>query len=135
MLGLRQQGVDGQPPFDRTTGEGFVAAHDGDYADALRKRYSVVLFNAESTGAVGPRAIRLLAQLAKDVKRKGATDGTVYGTARTSTRSFFVHHLSAVAAGVTHAAAGRDALTLENAAASNAFFDTRAANRAVVDAA
>ena len=131
VLGLRQQGVDGQPPFDRTSGEGFVAAHDGDYADAQRKRYSVVLFNVESTGAIGPRAIRLLAQLAKDVKRKGATDGTVYGIARTSTRSFFVHHLSAVAAGVMHT----DALTLENAAASNAFFDTRAANRAVVGAA
>ena len=131
VLGLRQQGVDGQRPFDRTSGEGFVAAHDGDYADALRKRYSVVLFNAESTGAVGPRAIRLLRQLAKDTKRKGATDGTMYGTARTSTRSFFVHHLSAVAAGVMHA----DALTLENAAASNDFLDTRAANRAVVGAA
>ena len=37
------------------------------------------------------------------MKRKGATDGTVYGTARTSTRSFFVHYLSAVAAGVMHA--------------------------------
>ena len=122
---------DGQPPFDRTSGEGFVAAHDGDYADAQRKRYSVVLFNVESTGAIGPRAVRLLAQLAKDVKRKGATDGTVYGTARTSTRSFFVHHLSAVAAGVMHA----DALTLENAAASSAFFDTRGAHRAVVRAA
>ena len=91
----------------------------------------MVLFNVESTGAIGPRAVRLLAQLAKDVKRKGATDGTVYGTARTSTRSFFVHHLSAVAAGVMHA----DALTLENAAASSAFFDTRGARRAVVRAA
>jgi len=82
--------------------------------------------HVESTGAIGPRAVRLLAQLAKDVKRKGATDGTVYGTARTSTRSFFVHHLYAVAAGVMHA----DALTLENAAASSAFFDTRGASRA-----
>ena len=131
VLGLRQQGVDGQKAYDRTSGEGFVAAHDGDYADAQRKRYSVVLFNVESTGAIGPRAVRLLAQLAKDVKRKGATDGTVYGAARTSTRSFFVHHLSAVAAGVVYA----DALTLENAAASSAFFDTRGARRAVVRAA
>ena len=56
VLGLRQQGVDGQPPFDRTSGEGFVAAHDGDYADALRKRYSVVLFNVESTGARSARS-------------------------------------------------------------------------------
>ena len=70
------------------------------------------------------------AQLSKDVRRKGAVDGTVYGTARTSTRSFFVHHLSAVAAGVMHA----DALTLENAAATLTFLDTRSANRAVVRA-
>ena len=48
--------------------------------------------------------------------------------AATSTRSFFVHHLSAVAAGVKHA----DALTLENAAASLTFLDTRSASRAVV---
>ena len=62
---------------------------------------------------LGPRGVRLLAQLARDVRRKGATDGTVYGTARTSTRSFFVRHLSAIAAPgwVIHA----DALTLVNA--------------------
>ena len=41
-----------------------------------------------------------------------------------------VHHLSAVAAGVKHA----DALTLENAAATLTFLDTRSANRAVVRA-
>ena len=111
-------------------GVGFVAACDGDYADALRKRRSVVLFHTESSGAVDPRGVRLLGQLAKDVRRTGATDGTVYGTSRTSTRSFFVHHLSAVAAGVKHA----DALTLENAAATLTFLDTRSANRAVVRA-
>ena len=67
--------------------------------------------------------VRLLAQLGKDVRRKGAVDGTVYGTAATSTRSFSVHHLSAVAAGVKHA----DALTPDNAAAPLSSFDTRPA--------
>ena len=89
-----------------------------------------MLFLTESSGAVESRGVRLLARLGKDVRRKGAVDGTVYGTAATSTRSFFVHHLSAVAAGVKHA----DALTLENAAASLSFFDTRSANRAAVGA-
>ena len=103
VLGLKQQGTATASARSTAPPPGFVAACDGDYADALRKRYSVVLCNVESTGAAGPRAVRLLAQLAKDVKRKGATDGTVYGTARTSTRSFFVHYLSAVAAGVMHA--------------------------------
>ena len=127
VLGLKQRGTEGQRPLDRTTGVGFVAACDGDYADALRKRRSVVLVNTESTGAVGPRGVRLLAQLAKDVRRKGAVDSTVYGTARTSTRSFFVHHLSAVAAGAVHA----DAIALENTAAALTFFDTRSIRRVV----
>ena len=127
VLGLAQRGTDGERALDRVSGEGFVAAHDGDYADALRKRRSVVLFNTESTGAIGPRGVRLLAQLAKDVRRKGAADGTVYGTARTSTRSFFVHHLSAVAAGAVHA----DALALENTAAALTFFDARSTRRVV----
>ena len=61
------------------------------------------------------------------MRHKGAVDGTVYGTAATSTRSFFVHHLSAVAAGAVHA----DALTLENAAAALTFFDTRSIRRVV----
>ena len=122
VLGLKQRGVDGARPFDRTTGEGFVAACDGDYADALRKKRSVVLFNTESSGAVGPRGVRLLAQLGKDVRRKGAVDGTVYGTAATSTRSFFVHHLSAVAAGVKHA----DALTLDGTPPPRSPSSTRA---------
>ena len=91
VLGLKQRGVDGERAFDRTTGEGFVAACDGDYADALRKKRSVVLFLTESSGAVESRGVRLFARLSKDVRRKGAVDGTVYGTAATSTRSFFVH--------------------------------------------
>ena len=99
-LGLKQRGAEGQRPFDRPSGEGFVAACDGDYADALRKKRSVVLFLTESSGAVESRGVRLFARLGKDVRRKGAVDGTVYGSAATSTRSFFVHHLSAIAAGV-----------------------------------
>ena len=126
LRALARLKLEGQRQLDRTSGDGFVAAHDGDYADALRKRRSVVLFNTESTGAICPRGIRLLAQLAKDARRKGATDSTVCGTARTSTRSFFAHHLSAVAAGVIHA----DALTLANTAAALTFFDTRPPNRA-----
>ena len=45
------------------------------------------------------RCVRLLGQLAKDVQRKGAVDGTSYGTSRASTRSFFPHHLGSLAFG------------------------------------
>ena len=66
-----------------------------------------MLFNTETSGAVGPRGIRLLGQLAKDVQRKGAVDGNFYGTSRASTRSFFPHHLGAIASSIVRA----DALT------------------------
>ena len=86
--------------LDRTTGVGYVAPHKGDYADALSKRFSVVLFNMETSGAVGWRGVRLLRTLAKKAKRPGHRDGTIYGTARSATSSFFTHHLSAIAAAV-----------------------------------
>ena len=37
----------------RTTGEGFVDACDGQYADALAKGHGVNLLQAETTGALG----------------------------------------------------------------------------------
>ena len=129
-LGLKQRGEEGQRPFDRTSGEGFVAAHDGDYADALRKRRSVVLFNTETSGAVGPRGVRLLGQLAKDVQRKGAVDGTFYGTSRASTRSFFPHHLGSLALSIVRA----DALTLCNAAATQDYVAARPTGRPMAGA-
>ena len=68
------------------------------------------------------RGVRLLTALAKEVKGRGRSDGTVYGRARTSTRSFFVYHLSAIASAVMQA----EALTIANAAATLAFVSTRA---------
>ena len=47
------------------------------------------------------------------VQKPGARDGTIYGRNRSATRSFFVHHVSGIAA----AAAAADALTIANAAA------------------
>ena len=100
VLGLPQRGLPTEPALDRTTGVGYVAPHKGDYADALSKRFTVVLFNMETSGAVGWRGVRLLRALARKAKRPGHRDGTVYGTARSATSSFFTHHLSAIAAAV-----------------------------------
>ena len=72
-----------------------------------------------------PRGVRLLGQLAKDVRRKGAVDGTVYGTNHSSTRSFFTFHLSTIAARIVFA----DALALDNAAAAHAFMSAHPAGR------
>ena len=53
----------------------------------------------------------------REAKRSWAGGGTIYGTARSATSSFFTHHLSAIAAAVVLA----DALTLETAAAAYAY--------------
>ena len=76
----------------------------------------------ESTGALAPRSVSLLRALGKAVQKPGAQDGTVYGRNRSATRSFFVHHVSAIAAAVADA----DALTIANAAAAIAFVGARA---------
>ena len=67
--------------------------------------------------------MKLLRALAHKAKRRAHRDGTVYGTSRSSTTSFFIHHLAAIASAVVRA----DALTLENAAATYAFMTTLAA--------
>ena len=38
VLGARQRSVQAAGAFDHTTGEGFVARHDGDYHDAINHR-------------------------------------------------------------------------------------------------
>ena len=75
-----------------------------------------MLFNVETTGAVGWRGVRLLRALSKLTGRNGEHDRTVYGESRASTRSFFVHHVAAIAGAVV----GADALVLESAAAGHA---------------
>ena len=123
VLGLRQRGRPDEHQLDRTTGRGHVAACDGDYADALQvlqKGFDVLLFVVESTGAVADHGVRFLRSLSKQMKTPGHTDGTVYGSSRLATRSFFVHHLAAVSSAVVLA----DALTLENTAAALTFHST-----------
>jgi hypothetical protein len=48
------RGVPSDGPFDHTTGQGWVAAQAGDYADALQKRDTVVPWIMENTGGISP---------------------------------------------------------------------------------
>ena len=67
----------------------------------------------------------LLGFLARQVRRPGHTDSTIYGSCPLSTRSFFLHHLSSIAAAVING----DANILANEAA---FLDfTHSTSRAV----
>ena len=92
-LGCKQRGHAAQDPLKHTTGEGFVAAHDGLYADALSKGHSVVLLITETLGGAHPGVVRLRRPLHSRVGRPGFHDCTAYGLSRSATRSFHTHHL------------------------------------------
>ena len=72
VFGLAQISDPGDRAFDRTTGKGFVAACQGQYADALAKGHDVSLHHAESTGALGPVLMAALRILARQSRLQGA---------------------------------------------------------------
>ena len=73
-----------------------------------------VLFAVETTGAVADHGVRFLRSLSKQARTPGHTDGTVYGSSRLATRSFFIHHLAAISSAIVCA----DARSIRNHAAS-----------------
>ena len=87
------------------------------HSDALSKRYAVQLFITESTGALSRRAVQLLGALARKARAPGTQDKTAYGRSRSSTKSFFRHHLAAISSAIVY----QDAVLIANAAATIAF--------------
>ena len=88
----------GSQACDPATGVGRVAAHDGDYHDALaNKRSTVVLFLVELSGALSPPAKRHLRWLAARAKR---CDRTTYESwAAASFMSYWLQRISAAIVG------------------------------------
>ena len=93
ILGTKQRGQPDQPPLDHTTGYGHVAAHTGHYADALAKGNQVVPVITETLGGIASSAVLALRRLHTTASPETHRDGTVYGLARSATRSFHTHHL------------------------------------------
>ena len=114
VFGKQAMGQPGEPPLDRRTGQGRVAAAPGHYHDALSKGNIVHLLASESTGALSPDVIRLLRELAKTARGTDGHDSTVYGLSRASPKSFFPHHLAAISSAIVRA----DACSVRNHAAS-----------------
>ena len=100
VYGLQQRGLPTDPPHDRHSGRGFVAACAGDYADALSKGHGVLLLVTESTGALSPALVWLLRRLARSATLPEGCDTTAYGTSRGSPRAFFPHHAAAISAAI-----------------------------------
>jgi hypothetical protein len=116
-IGVAQRGDASGGAFQRTTGEGYVAAHDGLYADALRKKLTVHLSVMETSGAINTVLQGILRLLARAASAKGAADNTRYGHGRASTRSFYAHHVAEMSTAVQVS----DAIVLGNSAASTMF--------------
>ncbi|EOD05443.1 hypothetical protein EMIHUDRAFT_199185 [Emiliania huxleyi CCMP1516] len=69
VLGHPQRGDPAtEEQLDRVSGDGWVAAKDGDYADALSKGHTVIL--TESTGAFSADLDRVLRQLANPMSER-----------------------------------------------------------------
>ena len=71
----------------------------------------------ETTGALSRTFTALLRVLAAQAKARGAVDATAYGRERVSTKEFYTHHSTCIAAAVQLA----DALTIRNEAAQLQF--------------
>jgi hypothetical protein len=100
ILGCPARGVSGDGPFDHTTGQGWVAAQVGDYADALQKRDTVVPWIMENTGGISPVPCSVARRLGRHASAKSAIDRTKYGHSRVSTKSFYTHHTQRISAAV-----------------------------------
>jgi hypothetical protein len=103
ILGCAESGRQLDGAFDHATGRGWVAEHRGHYYDAIHvKRIKTVPFIVENYGGIAPRGLRQCKLLARRAKGPNAVDRTRYGDTRVSTRSFFVHHTSAISKTAVH---------------------------------
>ena len=98
ILGCRRRGRKRDGPFKHATGKGWVKAAKGSYDDALFiKRAKVVPMIIEVFGGVTPHSVAQVYTLSRRARASGARDSTKYGTSRSSTKNFFVHHIQRLA--------------------------------------
>ena len=109
-LGCQERGDAADAPLNHSTGDGYVAPHDGQYKDALAHGREVWVLVAEVTGALDETTAALLRRLATKAEMKGHTDRTWYGSARAAPRDFLTHHTRALSLAI--ATAVGDAVTM-----------------------
>ena len=67
------------------------------------KGHHVTLLVAENSGALSPAFRDLLRLYGRVAARPFACDATAYGTARTSPRAYYAHHLAAISSAIQRA--------------------------------
>ena len=89
VIGVAERGVESDGPFVRANGTGWVrATTKHQYADAQARNNPVTLLACESTGALSSTFYNALVALDKESRLKTTHDSTIYGTARSSPRTF-----------------------------------------------
>ena len=106
-LGCAQRGSPRDPPFDHTTGHGYVAARAGAYDDAIRLKHNSVQLAIISTfGAFGRQSQRMLKFYSRRARdKKHGRDSTRYSRYRPA--SYLSHHLQCLSTGIVMADASR----------------------------
>ena len=69
------------------------------------KHNNNIPFITSPSGGIAPQGLAHLKLLARSSRLAGGRDGTSYGLARTSPRSFFTHHLQRISSALVRAAA------------------------------
>ena len=85
---------------DRRTGLGVVLPKQGYYGDGLAKGHHVSHLHTETTGALAAPLLSVIRTLHKATKPAAANDSTVYGSSRSSTHSFTLHHVACVSSAI-----------------------------------
>ena len=83
-----------------------LARHRKGVYDAIHNKGNrVIPFITSPSGGIAPQGLAHLKLLARSSRLAGGRDGTPYGLARTSPRSFFTHHLQRISSALVRAAA------------------------------
>jgi hypothetical protein len=98
IYGVQKKGRRCDGNFDHSAGRGYVRRQVGTYDDALRRGARVSAFVVETTGAITPRSLGVCLYMTRRSRGKHARDDTLYGSSRTSARSFFIHHTQRISA-------------------------------------
>ena len=87
IYGTQERGLQGDPPHDSETGEGYVPERRGYYHDALTRGKIALI--AEVFGGLTPHATRFLRQLSRVAAKHASRDSTKYTKCA---RSFCEYH-------------------------------------------
>ena len=103
MLGRAERGAPSDGRFNPATGDGHVAAADGQYAEAIAKQHQVIPLIFETFGGFSPEAVNFLKMARDHVNNK--LNATQYQLTTWSARSWMSYQCQKISIALQRAAA------------------------------